>query len=706
MKRRYLYVVVPALIVVLFSFVIFEKQHDNVGRNQLLSDIMFKVLLNRAHYQPQEIDDNLSEKAFKLYLKQLDINKRFFIKSDIDVLLAYQNKIDDDIMKGGNELYTKAMDVLTQRIDEAQTYYQEILDQPFDYSKKEGLELDPDKREYVESTNALKEEWRKFLKYEALVRYHNKIEAQEATKEGEKSEEKPKTKSPEELEVEVRSELLRAYNNRFDYLKKLDEEDRYSEYLNAILSVYGPHTEYFPPQRKETFDMQMSGRLEGIGAQLSMQDGNIKVVHIVPGSASWRQKQLKAEDLILKVGQGEEEAVSVVGMSLKNAVKLIRGPKGTEVRLTVKKPDGRIMVIPIIRDVVIFEESYAKSAIIENNKSGKKYGYIYLPEFYADFNGTGGRSSSEDVKKELIKLKEKGVESVILDLRNNGGGSLQDVVKMSGYFIEEGPVVQVQDRRGEPTILSDTDPSVTWDGPLVVMINEASASASEILAAAMQDYNRALVVGSNSFGKGTVQRFLELDHYVNPNYSQYKPLGSLKLTIQKFYRINGGATQEQGVSPDIQFPDSYMYLKIGEKELDYAMPWDEIASASYEKWELPASLKAKLADRSKQRVEGNHIFNLIEQNAKRLQKQRENTFQSLSYADFKKEQDNLKEEAEKFKNLSENSETLKFTSLQTIGMETRLDSIRSASEADWLDQLEKDIYVQEVTSIFDDWKQY
>ena len=357
-------------------------------------------------------------------------------------------------------------------------------------------------------------------------------------------------------------------------MDKIDESDWLSIYLNSITTIYDPHTAYFPPQDKENFDIAMSGQLEGIGARLTSKGGFIVVAEIVPGSACWRQGQLKVGDKILKVGQGDEEPIDITDMRTDHAVKYIRGKKGTEVRLTVKQVDGSVITIPIIRDIVILEETYTKSAVIDNK------GYINLPKFYADFSGNGGRDCSDDVKNEILKLKEEGVEGIILDLRNNGGGSLQDVVEMAGLFIKEGPIVQVKAKVGKPRVYSDTDESVYYDGPLVVMVNTYSASASEILAAAMQDYGRAVIVGGSptTFGKGTVQRAFDLDGFVSEAYDEIKPLGALKLTLQKFYRIDGGTTQLKGVTPDIILPDTWSYLNVGEKDQEFPIPWDEIGS--------------------------------------------------------------------------------------------------------------------------------
>ncbi|RZK27879.1 MAG: tail-specific protease, partial [Hymenobacter sp.] len=364
-----------------------------------------------------------------------------------------------------------------------------------------------------------------------------------------------------------------------------DTSETLANYANTIANTYDPHTEYFAPKDKEEFDYQLTGRLEGIGATLREKDGLIYIEEIVPGSASFRQGQLKKGDAILRVAQGATEPVSIEGWHTAKAVTLIRGKKGTEVRLTVKKPDGSTKIIPIIRDVVINEETYAQSAII-NDPSGKKIGYLRLPGFYADFNNNGGRSSADDVKKELAKLNAEGAQGIVFDLRTNGGGSLTDAVEMAGLFMPSGPMVQVHDSRGVTNVLNDKDPRVQYTGPLVVLVNKYSASASEILAAAVQDYKRGIIMGSTStYGKGTVQRVVDLDETLPAELNALKPFGSLKFTMQKFYRVTGASTQFKGVASDIVLPDVYSYLDQGEKESDYPLKWDEIKPASFRPWD-------------------------------------------------------------------------------------------------------------------------
>ena len=702
MKKKILFLIVPSFIIALFSFTFFQADMLDKNKEAILKEIIFQGLIERAHFNNLNVDDDFSKNAFEEYLKRMDAGKRFFIKDDIKKLKAFENQIDDDIKGANNELLAISVSLLKERVTEAQAYCNEILDAPFNFDSNEEIELDAEKREFSNSKNALKKEWEKYLKYQALVMFHNKKESQERKKEeANKKGEKFTIKTDDELEVDVRKDVKRNCDNLFDRLQKLDDEDKLADYINAILSVYGPHTEFYPPYEKEEFDIQMSGRLEGIGAQLIQVDGNVKVSRIVPGSASWKQGDLKEEDIILKVAQAEDEPVSVEDMPLKDAVTLIRGKKGTEVRLTIKKTDGRIMVVPIIRDVVILEESYAKSAIIESEASENRIGYILLPSFYADFQRRGGRSSAEDVKKELIKLQEKNVDGIILDLRSNGGGSLRDAVDMSGLFIEKGPIVQVRSKVAKPVVYQDTDPEVVYDGPLVVMVNKISASASEILAAALQDYGRAVIVGSStSFGKGTVQQFLELDNYLSARYNEMKPLGSLKLTIQKFYRITGKSTQWKGVTPDVILPDVYDYLEVGESKLDYALPWDEVEANQFTSWNKPLHSDL-LAAKSEERVKANETFQLIHEKALSMKKERDNTLQTLNYDDFNAYQDKLDEKAKKFSNLTSLHEDIIIEEVEAE-FDGSPDSVRVARVEDFHKKVKKDVYIYEAIQVMED----
>jgi len=708
MKKAFLYGTVSVILLALASLSFTEKHYPDINNDKknVLREVLFQNLRS-FHYNQLPLNDDFSAKAYKQYIKRLDASKRFLTKQDIDILNQYQYLIDDEITKGvSNPLFDSAYSIINRRIAQAKIYYQEILAEPFDFSKEEYFEGDAEKRNFPENPEGVKEEWRKNLKYQALVRYSNKIEDLEKQRKNltGKPDSLALLETEGQIEEKIRKEILKSHNSFFDRLAKIDEDDRLAEYYNALISVYCPHTEYFPPQEKENFDIDMSGKLEGIGAQLRQVDGEIIVDRIVPGSASWKQQELKAGDMILKVGQADAEPVTVTDMPLKDAVSLIRGKRGTEVRLTVKKPDGIIKVIPIIRDVVILEESFAKSAIIQHSTLKKKIGYIYLPSFYADFSRSGGRNSGDDIRIELEKLKKEKVDGIVLDLRNNGGGSLQDAITMTGHFIRKGPVVQVKENNKPAMIYEDMNTQVIYEGPLVVMINRFSASASEILAGALQDYGRAVIVGSkSSFGKGTVQRFVELDYYVPAQYQHVKPLGALKLTIQKFYRITGKSTQEKGVISDIILPDSYDGLDVGEKDLDYALPYEEINATTFVKVAEKSLNLDALQKKSQKRIKKDEIFPLIEENAERLRKQKQNTVQPLFLTKYQEQQKKLKAESEKYNNLKKNHPDLDVLPVASVVENAVMDSTRLAMQKEWHKSIKEDVSIYEALNVLGDW---
>ena len=618
-------------------------------RDQVVLGIMLTGL-NQLHYQPEKLDDQFSQRVFDLYLKRIDGNKQFLLAPEVAQLGQFKTQIDDELRGGTHEFLDAASVLVSKRTLELQILYRELLAKPFDFTAAETWETDPTKATYANNAAEQREQWRKMLKYQTMARLAELMDDEvkkkdkplAATKVGASpATTTTATRTPAQLEAEARKRVLKYYDDAFVDLLQNDANDRLAAFANVIANTYDPHTDYFAPIARENFDISMTGRLEGTGAQLIEDEGHLKVADIVPGSASFRQGELKVGDVILRVAQGAAEPVSVEGMRFDKAVKLIRGPKGTEVRLTVRKPDGATQVIPIIRDVVVIEETYAQSAIIKQN--GKNYGYLRLPGFYADFSGKGGRSSAADVKQELAKLSKENVAGVVLDLRFNGGGSLGDAVKMGGLFVPTGPMVQVKEARNPAKPLADNDPAVQYGGPLVVLVNKYSASASEILAAAMQDYRRAVIIGSTTYGKGTVQQVLDLDNAVNsPEVAAIKPLGSLKLTIQKFYRVNGGSTQFKGVVPDIALPDALSSYAKGEQESEYPLPWDEIAPATYQPANtLPTSLDA-LRAASAARVAASSGFRLITEAAQRATEQRKLTNLSLNLAAYRAQQQQLR----------------------------------------------------------------
>ncbi len=691
MQKKILKSGVLVIVISLCSFTFFQFE-----KNQVLLDMLMSVL-NQAHYSPLKINDEFSEKAYNLYLKRLDINKKFLIQSDIDALSVYRKSIDDEINNGTFDFYKLSAELITKRIKEKESWSKEILSSPLNYSIDEDYETDGEKLKYASSEEELKTEWKKMLKYQSLARLDEMLTNQEKAKA--KKDSVFTEKTYDSLEVDARRKTLKANVDWFKRLNKITSKDRFSNYVNTITGLYDPHTEYFAPKEKKKFDQSMSGQFEGIGARLQAKDGILKVSEVIVGSPSFKQGDLKAGDEIHKVAQGANEPVDITNMEMDDAIDLIKGKKGTEVRLTVKKPDASFKVIPIIRDVIEMDETYAKSAILDNKK---KIGYIYLPMFYADFTRNGAHRCSADMKKEIEKLKKQGVEGIIIDLRDNGGGSLQEVVEMAGLFIQRGPVVQVKDKAGKVYVMDDKNSDVTWDGPLAIMVNHGSASASEILAAAIQDYKRGLIIGTQSFGKGTVQSFYNLDQYLLPQFDSIKSLGEVKITNQKFYRINGGATQLKGVMPDVALPDPYAFIEVGEKELDYPMPWDEIMKATYDEFTTINYNKVKKG--SSERVKNSSAFKLIETESKELKAKKDDTKYSLKIEKYRAEQKQLREQYKKYDDLKVDIKGFSVDLTAIDREKLQVDTIKLNREIKWIKNIQKDNYIFEASNIVNDMK--
>lgn len=699
-KKLYLILSIPLFLVFCSHSPVEEGEKYSIMSRYLMES------LSRYHFKAPAINDEFSEKAYDEYIKRLDFGKRFLIQSDIDELSKYKLAVDDQVKSGNFEFYDISVKKLNERIEQVIAFYTEILEKPFDYDNNEFIEVDPEKKTFAKDLDELKDSWRKSLKYEAIGRIEDKIEEQEKAKENKDT--TIEIKSFDQIEKDIRKDLAKRYEEMFGRIAKLKDDDRFSVYINSILSVFDPHTQYFPPKDKEDFDIRMSGKLEGIGAQLSQRDEYIRVEKIIIGSPSWKQGELKDGDIILKVAQGDDEPIDVVDMRLDDAVRLIRGEKGTEVRLTVKKAiDGSQVVIPIIRDVVNLEDAFAKSVILTEEGNSNKIGYVYLPAFYVDFKDMRSRRSSTDMKLEIEKLSSEGVNGIILDLRTNGGGSLQDAVDIAGLFIEKGPVVQVYSSMERPQVLQDRDPGQAWKGPLVILVSLSSASASEILSAAMQDYGRAIIIGSKStYGKGTVQRFLDFDEMIPGSYDDLKPFGSLKLTIQKFYRINGGSTQLKGVTPDIILPDHYKYIDMGEKELDFAMPWSQVPPAQYENlssmYFKSSSDFSSIINHSYDRIKNDTAWSMVDDYAKYLKELRDNTKYTLNFKEFVIEDKKRKDMSKKFENIGKDTLNIKISDLKQDLKEIKSDSTNIAQREDWHKNLKKDRALFEAMNVMND----
>lgn len=685
-------------------------------RNRLIGYILSKQLPT-LHFSDKTFNDELAGAAFNLYIKQLDYQKRFLLKKDVEQLEAFAPYIDDNLASGRITLPDAGYDLLSEKIDLVQKMVDGILADNkvkdgryignFDVQKEESYETDPEKVDFASSIDELRDRWRKVLKAQVISQYLDLEEQQK--KKLEKSlenklpqDQKSEMMSDEELWKEAIVKVSKRNKNFFQRLNQETLQDHYDRFFNSITRAFGPHTNYIPPASKEQFDINMRGSLEGIGALLREDDGFIKIIRIIPGSASARQGGLKAEDIILEVAQEGEEPVDITDMRLRDAVRLIRGPKGEAVTLTIRKPDGVTEVIRIVRDVVQIEETFVKSSVIES-EGGRKTGYIYIPSFYRDFegtkNGAAGRNSTDDTLKEILKAIDQNVDGIILDLRDDGGGALVDAVDITGLFIKSGPVVQVLNRFGDKRILSDTNKNISYDGPLVVLVNKFSASASEIVAAALQDYKRAVIVGgSHTHGKGTVQTIIDLNENIPLLHLQkYDDLGALKVTIQKFYRVNGSSTQYRGVEPDIVLPNLFEHIKSGERYLDYSLPWDAIQPVEFTPFEKPLDIE-RLRERSLKRTVQSEGLKTIREEAEKAAERTEDTMLSVQIDNMrsKREESALTREkvgAHYRKYREEQQEDIDFQEPE---------SEHEDPKEQWLKDVKEDPYIREAVNIVGD----
>ncbi len=682
-------------LVIYFEVSNFKFSSDEPNKDRLLIDLVSYVL-DKLHYNPKIINDDFSLKVFDDFIDAVDSQKRFFLESDIQILSEYKLLIDDQINSSDITFFNVTFDILKKRISEVEGFYEAILNQPFDFNVDEEINLDYENLSYASNIDELRNLWRKRLKLSTLDAFASKKEINEDKIDQEENQ----LKSDEEIEKESRSSIKENLKDFFQFNSELERTDWFSLYLNSIVTQYDPHTTYLAPEAKEVFDQNISGKFQGIGARLSKRKQQVEIVEVIIGGPVWRDNLLNVGDIIISVAQSEDEEPTEISlMKLSDATDLIKGEKGTNVYLTVKRVDGGIEQIVVTRDIVELEETYAKSSIINDESS--KYGLINLPRFYVDFDDYGERNAATDLKKEILNLKSKGINGLILDLRNNGGGSLKTVVDITGFFIERGPVVQVKSIGGRREILRDNDPSIIWDGPLVVLVNEFSASASEILAAALQDYNRAIILGSNqTYGKGTVQNIVDLNNVISG--STYGDLGSLKITTDKFYRVNGGSTQLEGVKSDITFPNRYSYIDIGERDLENPLNWDKIDPARYNSLDKMFNY-SKLISNSNERIRNSEFFSLIDDHASWVRSQQDDKTISLEYNTYKNDLDMSKLQNDKLKIINNFKSPYNFQwnfvdELDDSSYNNDMKEIRDR----WIESLQKDIYVNEAMNLLKD----
>ena len=666
---------------------------DEPNKDRLLVDLV-SYILDKLHYDPQIINDDFSIKVYDDFIDAVDSQKRFLLKSDLELFSQYRLSIDDQINSSDIAFFNVVYETLKKRIDEVENFYGEILEVPFNFQLNEEINLDYENLEYASSSDELKKIWRKRLKLSALDGYASKKEIKD----------KEEVISEEEIEKESRTAISQNLKDFFQFNDELERSDWFSIYLNSIVTQFDPHTSYLAPEAKEVFDQNISGKFQGIGARLFKRNQQVEISEIIIGGPVWRDNLLNVGDIIIAVAQSaEEEPTEISLMKLTDATDLIKGEKGTNVFLTVKRVDGGIEQIEITRDIVELEETYAKSSIIKDDSN--VYGLINLPRFYVDFDDYGERNAASDIKKEILELKNKNINGLILDLRNNGGGSLKTVVDITGFFIEKGPVVQVKSIGGRKEILKDNDPSIIWDGPLVILVNEFSASASEILAAALQDYNRAIILGSKqTYGKGTVQNVVDLNNVISGN--TYGDLGSLKITTDKFYRVNGGSTQLEGVKSDLIFPNRYSYIDIGEKDLENPLSWDKIDPARYDN-SVKVFNYAQAISNSKERIGQNEYFSIIDQHAKLIKSKQDDKTISLDYNSYKEDQEEYKLQNDKLKVIEEfNSPYLFEWNDNNLNANSSYNDDMKEKRDRWIKSLQKDIYVDEAMNLLKDLSSY
>ena len=697
MKNKY-FIILLTTIFALASCSFTSNSSKESDKDQKILQLV-SYILDEGHYVDKELDDEFSSKVFQTYIEMIDPYKRYFYKSDIDRFKEFEYLIDDQFKSSDLTFFNLTHETLLKRIKESKEIYTSVFSSPFNYRVDESLTVSTDE-DFVSSKSELTDRWRKTFKYYTLNNLNDLLTENDSINSLVKNNQDFNF-IIKDFEEKSRASSLEFCNEVYQYYSDRSRQEWFSEYVNSIVYQFDPHTFYFNPDDKEDFDVDMSGNYAGIGARLQQKMDKISVVELISGGPAWRQNELEVGDVLLKVRQTDQETpVSIVGMRIKDAVKLIKGPIESSVILTIKKVDGQIVDLQIPRDIVQLEETYAKSSIVE--RSNSKYGLINLPKFYFDFEDYSERNAASDIKKEIIRLKEQGIEGLILDLRNNGGGGLKPAVDMAGLFIEEGPIVQVQSFEKKKEILKDRDRSIVWEGPLVILVNEFSASSSEILAAAMQDYERAIIIGSNqTYGKGTVQNVVDLNRMIRSNTNG--DMGAFKFTIQKYYRINGGSVQLEGVKSDIVIPNRYSYIDFGEKEQDNPLEWDKITPVDYTPWTSNFDYSSAI-QKSKIRIESNEYLKLIDSNAKWIKTVRDTEDFSLNYFTYS---DKIKADeltAKSFDKLKDFNTDLEFKSLPYEIMLFEKDSTLKLKRNRWHKNLSKDLYIDEALNVLTDLK--
>ncbi len=598
-----------------------------------LEEQLLISLLSRYHYKKFDLNDSLSQVIFNRYLDALDKGKNYFLLSDIESFKSNEFNIDDFLLKGDVQFFYDVFNVYIKRLNERVRSIDSLLNKEFDYTKDENFEFNRDNADWAKNKSELDELWRKRLKNDALT---YKLNGKDW--------------------AFIQKTLKKRYNNFLHFLNQYNSEDVFQLAMNSFTEAIDPHTNYFSPETSDNFKIDMSLSLEGIGARLQTDDDYTKIVEVIPGGPAAKSKLLKADDKIVGVAQEDGEFEDVIGWRINDVVKLIRGPKGTKVRLQIIPAGSALNVKPkeitLIRDKVKLEEQAAKSNLIEVKNNGQNFriGVINIPKFYNDFegqrNGDGNyKSTTKDVRLILDSLKEKKVDGIVIDLRDDGGGSLQEAIELTGLFIKDGPVVQVKNSDGSVEVANDPDTNIIYNGPLAVLVNRFSASASEIFAGAIQDYGRGLIIGEQTYGKGTVQNLIDLNRLAS---NGKKDFGQVKLTIAKFYRITGGSTQNLGVVPDIQFPSYVDPSEFGESSEPSALPYDQIQSTKFKRYSDLNNLIPLLNQKHLDRIVDNKDFNKLIEEIKIYKENKNKNYLSLNEDVRSKEKE--KDDQKKFEN--------------------------------------------------------
>ncbi|MFA9290377.1 MAG: carboxy terminal-processing peptidase [Solirubrobacteraceae bacterium] len=679
------------LISSVFLFVFcFNTSRNNEDNEKFLTIIkQLRIYLSNLHFNPQQIDDDFSVKVFNNFIETIDGGKRFFTQEDINSFDGYKTELDDSFKNPNLDFFNLSIDVFFKRVEELGVISDRLVDE-IEITKEETINVDFKKINFPTNKIEWENNWRKYVKSLVVQELYSLVTSSEN-----------KSKTEVDLLKKAKENVKENLKDFVRRIKKRTKKDFFSSYANSYTQVYDPHTTYFSPKDKEDFDVTISGQLEGIGARLEDKKGIATISELIIGGPAWKSKQLEAGDMIMKVAQGKDkEPVDIVGMLLDESVRLIRGKKGTTVSLTIKKKDNSIKQIAIVRDVVEYGETFAKSAVIKD-KNGEKYGILYLPEFYFDIKDKGGRYAAKDVENELIKLKKEGIKGLIFDVRNNGGGSLSEAVDIVGYFIKDGPVVQIKDDKGKITILNDSNSNITWDGPMVVLTNEFSASASEILAAALQDYKRAIIVGSKkTFGKGTVQSFRELKDFFEFSENDN---GAIKLTTQKFYRVNGGSTQLKGVESDIVIPTDYIYSDISESANENALSWDKIYEAGNYNIKQPLIIE-NIIKKSEERLKIQKLYGIRNEKALWVKKIADRKEMPISYISYKKYLKETEAKNKYFDSILKFQNNLTFYSnLITQDNKEKEKSLKAKND-EWFKKLNEDFMLNEALNALKDIK--